>query len=386
MKLKLLYLPQIRMDINTREFSLPGTYTSIPPVGMPILTSFLKMNNINVDQDDLLIKTCAKKIDLSIFVDEKKRKKFVKKGYEETLEKVGEKILKLSKCKDYDVIGFSLSEPENPSTEIIALVIAKILKEKYEPTIIIGGRISHYLKNNLLKSGYIDYCIDHHTFDAPAELNLLEFCEAFESRNFQEEKIPGLEYLDGNKMKTVPSCYKEKEISHFITPDFDGLPLDLYKYKLQCKINGSTYTGEIFALPYFFVKGCPFKCAFCCHSVESHWITEEPHNVSEKLEFLAKKYKVKYFVFLNTSINPTYKYAERIATELKNLDIKWSDSVNFALLDKALAKKLKEAGAVKLDFGLDSGSQRILNYVGKKIRLTHVEKNLKDLWEVGIWV
>lgn len=386
MKIKLLYLPKFEMEYNTgRPLDGTGWYKyNIPPLGIAVLTSFLKSHGIDAEQDDLLIKTCKSGIDISPFADKKNINKFVKTGSEETLEELGEKILSLTNVKGYDIIGLSLYESDNPTTGIIALVLAKILKEKYEPTIIIGGRIGDPLKEVLLKSGYIDYGICHRPFEGPAELNLLKFCEAWEKGNFEVKEIPGLEYIKNDRFVVNPTHYDKKEITFLPMPCFDGLPLKLYEYEVSEKIDGTEYKKKFFVLPYFFVKGCPNKCAFCTNSLSPFWVAKPPEKVKEELEFIKKKWKAKYFCFFNPEVNPNYKYAENLANVIKDLDIKWGDSATFANMDARLAKKLRDSGAVRLIFGIESCSGKILKYVGKNLNLSSVEKLLKVLSDIGI--
>lgn len=386
MKLKLLYLPRYDMDYNTGEHLPFSTYAFIPPIGMSIVTAFLKKHGIKVEQDDLLIKVYRKNIQLLLpFCDEEKRRKFLEKGQEDTLEKCAEEILKMTKVKGFDVVGFSLFEPDNPTTGIIALVIAKILKEKFEPTIVIGGRFWGYVKKVLLQSKFVDYGILHSPFNAPAELNFLKFCEMYEKNENLEKSVPGLEYLQDDKIITNPTNYKQEEIIHFTRPDFDGLPIELYKYGVKVKVDGSEYSGDVLALPYFFVKGCPFKCAFCCNSILPGPIFNSPEKIKEDLEYLKRRYKTRYFFFLNTEINSNYKYTKEITDILKNLEIKFSDCACFVPMDKKLLVSLKKAGAARLMFGLESGSERVLRFLGKNFTIQQAEKVLKEAWEVGIW-
>ena len=386
MKVKLLYLPRYDMDYNTGEFLPFSTYAFIPPVGMPVITGFLKSRNIKVNQDDLLVKVYRKDVKLlEVFREKERVEKFLKEGQEDELEKAGEEILKLTKIKGYDIIGFSLFEPDNPTTIIIAMVIAKLIKEKYEPLIVIGGRIWEYSREELLKSGFVDYGILDNPFTLPGELGFFKFCEAYEKGKELKQNVPGIQYLVNGKMVTAPTNVNEKEIVHFTRPSFDDLPLNLYEYEVACTLDGNNYSGKVLALPYFFTKGCPFRCAFCCNSVLPSWIANSPEKVVEDLEYLKKKYKTRYFFFLNTTINPTYKYAEKIANAIKDLDIKFSDSANFVPSDKKLWKKLSEAGAARLMFGLESGSPKILKFVGKNFNLQQAEKCLKDVWQSNIW-
>ena len=133
------------------------------------------------------------------------------------------------------------------------------------------------------------------------------------------------------------------------------------------------------------VKGCPFKCAFCCNSVLPGPILKPPEEVAQDLDYLKRRYKTKYFFFLNTTINPSYNYAAEVADSIKDLDIKFSDSANFVPMDKKLLKKLKDAGAVRLMFGLETASPKTLRYVGKNFRVPQAEKILRYAWEVGVW-
>ena len=386
MKVKLLYLPRYDMDYNTGEYLPYSTYAFIPPIGMPIVRSFLKKNGFKIQQDDLLVKVYRKNLGLLIpFTKREKREFFIKKGYEDSLEEAAEKMLKMTKVKGYDIIGFSLYEPDNPTTGLIALVIAKILKERYDPTIVIGGRFWGYAKELLLKSNFVDYGILHSPFNAPAELNFSKFCEAYESGKKLEKVVPGLEYIKNERIITTPTNYKKEEIPDFVRPDYDGLPLELYDYPLRVEVNGSVYEEKVRVIPYFFIKGCPFKCAFCCNSILPGPIIKQPEEIVEDLAYLKKRYKSKYFFFLNTEINSNYKHIEKLAKLLKDLDIKFSDSAHFMVMDKKLLKLLKDAGAARFMFGLESGSKKILKIIEKRITLSQAEKILREAWKVGIW-
>jgi radical SAM superfamily enzyme YgiQ (UPF0313 family) len=371
-----------------------GSTAYFPPLGISTLTSFLGAGGISVEQDDLDVKTFhnnlknnEKRIDLKIFLDEEKMKKFIKTGHDSVLESEAEKIIKLTKCKGFDVIGLSLIVTDNPSTSAVAIVIAKILKEKYDSTIIVGGPIGSSVKEKLVESGFIDYAIHGTSTTSVAEINLLNFCKMFE-KGIEKQKIPGISFMEGKKIINNWIDYKKEEKFMINTPCFDGLPMELYRMKLNLTVDGKKFEKKILLLPYYFIKGCPNNCNFCMLSKEEpFWIARKPEEVVETLKIFSKKYKTNYFYFHNPTINPTYEYANELADQLIKNDVNvfWTDCANFATLDRKLIKKLKDAGAVRLVFGLELASPKIIKFVGKKLSLSHVENILRINHKLGIW-
>jgi pyruvate-formate lyase-activating enzyme len=394
MRIKLLLTPRYDTDPYERDENVDvnlGRMTSLPPLGIATLTASLKRNHFSVSQDDLLIKTFyhnlstkdpAKMINLRIFNDEKRIENFIARGYDPQLEAEGEKILKLTNCARFDVFGLSLYETFNSATAGVGLVLAKLLKEKYGSTILIGGDLHYYVALKMLRTKFVDYCI----YGRGAETQLLHFCHNFEC-GVPLEKTPGIYFTNQEGEIVREPIHGDLERRRVpTTPCFDGLPLDLYRSRGSVNVEGTDYEYEILVLPYIFVNGCPKGCAYCEDSVGG-WVAKQPEEVAADLQELSKKYRTRYFFFINTEINPTYEYAERVASALidHDVNIKWSDCATFFDIDEHLLKKLRRAGAVTLVFGLESASRKILRYVQKPLPpLNHIIKILKISYELGI--
>lgn len=192
MKLKLLFLPRYHADPNTGEKDFPPFF---PPLGIATLTSFLRGRDIDVDQDDLNIKTVRRNmdskhedIDLEKFFDPKRIKDFFKDASDPDLEGEARKIVEMTDIKGYDVVGLSLMPTDNPSTAGVALAVSKIIKERYNPEIVIGGSISSVdAEKKLLQTGYIDHRILGNPSLSSGETNLLDFCRRLEKNRKIEE-------------------------------------------------------------------------------------------------------------------------------------------------------------------------------------------------------
>jgi radical SAM superfamily enzyme YgiQ (UPF0313 family) len=321
-----------------------------------------------------------KQINVRMFNDSERIEKFIETKHDYELEREGEKILKLTNCKGFDIFGFSLHETTNPSPAGVALVLGKILKERYDSIIIVGGSLHEEVAENLLQTKFIDSVI----YGESEQHKLLNFCQEFE-KGTPLKKIPGITFVKNGKLTYNPFPNEKKEI--FIKPDFDNLPLDLYKPKILCKIDGTEYKYSILILPYVFVHGCPIKCAFCPEALGG-WIAKNPEEVARELNELSKKYRTKHFFFINTNINPTYDYANRLVDALieHDINILWSDCASFCNMNKKLLRKLNDVGAVRLIWGMESGSLKVLKYVHKPIHsISYSEKILKEAYKLGIW-
>ncbi len=106
------------------------------------------------------------------------------------------------------------------------------------------------------------------------------------------------------------------------------------------------------------------------------------------MEFISRKHKTKYFFFLDTTINISYNYIRSFCDEIirRNLEIYWTSCASFSgLNDPDTFKRMRRAGACRLIYGLESGSQRMLDYVRKRLRIDRIEQGLKWSCEAGIW-
>ncbi len=388
MKLKLLYTPRYSTSVNDDSHSSESGVPYLPPLGIATLTSFMKSRHFFVDQDDLMIKvhhhnhttdSPDDNIDLSVFNDEKRINEFIRTGYDPLLEKIGERILGMTKCSGYDVFGFSLYGPFNPSVSGISLVLAKLLKERYDVDVIIGGVIDDRVSSKMLNSGLID-CRIIGEFTCLPESNLLNYCESYE-RGVPYREIPGIIYSDNGK--TVVNRVNHGKETIFVRPDFDGLPMDIYRTDVRSDWGES----QILVLPYFFIKGCPFKCAFCARSNDPYWAFNDMDTVADDIEELSRRYDTRYFFFMNPEINPSYDVADRFADTVieRGLDISWTDCANFRNMDNRLLGKLKRAGAVRMIFGFETGSQRMLDLINKDLDIDRAERILAKAHELGIW-
>ncbi|MEK7279630.1 MAG: radical SAM protein, partial [Nitrospirota bacterium] len=197
-----------------------------------------------------------------------------------------------------------------------------------------------------------------------------------------------IEELEGQRdFKSVPNMVYSKEGHTYInepfyigdpkelpTPDYDGFPLRQY------------HTPRL-VLPLQTSRGCYWRrCAFCNLHLDHLTYRSRPIDmVMEDIATLKKKYDTDFFFFSDEAVPiPTLKkISERVIEE--RLDIKWTGGVRFEqALTKETLSKMSEAGCLKLVFGLESFSQRVLDLMGKGTSTSDIRRIVDDCLDAGI--
>ena len=399
MKIKLFYSP--RFYLEEGKFGYQREPPFIPPIGLCTLTSFLKKHQYSVEQDDLDIKVFqnnqksksdSQKINMSLFDDRERIAQFIKKGDDSQLEEEAHQILKKTKIGNKDIIGFSICDDHNFSTIGSTIVLSKIIKENTGARIIIGG-VRHQRKiyeETLTDLDYIDFVVLHNHITA---LNLVKIIE----KGGDLSKLQKISYNQNALHRYLKQAKNRQKWKLFDSikgddmippPAFECLPLDLYSPSFtDYRSKGIKSKKKVLLLPFSFVIGCLEGCAFCPNTEKPGLILRNPKTVANELKALSIKYKTEFFLFLNTNVNPSYRYAEMLADELIRIDanIMWSDCANLKHLDQKLLSKLRRAGAFRLVYGMESASPKMLKYIEKGLTQTHAEKMLQASNKEGIW-
>jgi radical SAM superfamily enzyme YgiQ (UPF0313 family) len=106
----------------------------------------------------------------------------------------------------------------------------------------------------------------------------------------------------------------------------------------------------------------------------------------DELEFLHNTYGAEYFVFCDAAFTVDQARTEEICEEIRNrkLKIKWACGTRVDMVTKGLLLKMKEAGCISVWYGVESGSQYVLNCMSKGISLAQTIRAFKWTKEAGL--
>ena len=113
-------------------------------------------------------------------------------------------------------------------------------------------------------------------------------------------------------------------------------------------------------------RGCVARCTFCQRGTKGYRVYE-PNNLESQIIELKEKYNVRalYLDDENSLSNRTQSY--ELARVLKKHDIYWKcEGVRVTSVTYEDLKFYKEHNMISIRFGIESGSQRILDIMEKK--------------------
>jgi radical SAM superfamily enzyme YgiQ (UPF0313 family) len=116
-------------------------------------------------------------------------------------------------------------------------------------------------------------------------------------------------------------------------------------------------------------RGCPYPCTFC--SVAPVWNLESysrsPQNIAEEMQYLHEKAGVELFLFQDEFFVSGKRQVMEFCRELvgRKLNVKWKAFGRVNLVDEEMMQVMSDTGCVELRFGIESGSDRVLQTIKK---------------------
>jgi radical SAM superfamily enzyme YgiQ (UPF0313 family) len=111
-----------------------------------------------------------------------------------------------------------------------------------------------------------------------------------------------------------------------------------------------------------------------------------PQKVVDELEFLYKKYGQDQYTFYDDAFTVSQERTREICDEImkRGLKIKWDCETRVDMVTKELLQKMKAAGCIAIWYGVEAGSKKVIEAMGKGISLTQTMNAFKWANEAGL--
>jgi len=211
------------------------------------------------------------------------------------------------------------------------------------------------------------------------EQTILELADLASKANMKDLKeVAGITFRKNGQIVQTPDRPFIQNIDELPYPAFKHFQISKYR------IFGKTY------LPVITSRGCPFQCTFCLASrmCGRRFRARSPKNVVNELEFLRDTYGADAFSFYDDTFTFDRKRAREICKEMKNreVDLQWDCRTRVDRISKEDLAILRDANCQLIHFGVESGSQKMLDAMKKGTTVEQNARAIKWAKEVGISV
>ena len=326
------------------------------------------------------------------------------------------------KCKFYDLDMLYPTDDEdenyfiNNPTDVLGLSavvstsygqvkrVSKIIKKVNKKTIVVCGGYLTAAANTILNKTNVDICV---VGDGEiAWIGILKYVKEYLSQNKNELevdellKIRGISILDKNK-KLKFSGYGQKLQSCDMTfPDFEYLKSGLQGQEEALNnyfkpfYNNETMIMDDRAFEkgrrpmvasILLTKGCVAKCTFCQRGSKGY-VTYNLDKLDQYLTILKEKYNVGFLTVDDENFGSVKKFCYEAAEMLNKHGMLWFiGGVRVTNVTKEDLLFYKKNGCISIKFGIESGSQTMLDVMEKKFTVEDIRKALYTCMDIGLY-
>lgn len=257
-------------------------------------------------------------------------------------------------------------------TLVDVILTAKIVKEldKSIPLILGGPHVNIYPEETISNSEIDFLVLGEGEYVFPDLINAL-------SQRKDLSKIRGIVY---KRNKEIINTGKREFITNLDAVPFPAYHLVPYQKYYSVLAKRTPITTMMTS------RGCPFKCIFCTRpQLGEIFRYRSAESVVDEMEQCARIGIKEIFLYDDTFTIKKQRVID-ICNEIlrRNLKIMWDIRSRVDTVDEKILKKLKLAGCERIHFGVEAGTQGILNILRKGITLQQAEKAFQWSREVGI--
>ena len=273
-----------------------------------------------------------------------------------------------------DIVGIYV----NLMTKLNVLKVIRLIREEKSLSatqIILGGpEVTHHAEN-FLKHGADVIVIGE------GEKTTFELIEFYSGKRNSLKEIPGIAFLD-EKNEFTKTASREK------IRNTDDLPFpNRKKVNLQLYFDAWKQRHGTSAISVNTMRGCPYTCKWCSRAVYGlSYRRRSPQNVADEIESLQSQYAFDSIWFVDDVFTISEKWLKEFSDELaqRKIFIRFECITRADRMNEEVVRLLRDAGCFRVWIGAESGSQKVIDAMDRRVDVKQVREMISLAKRHGI--
>lgn len=267
----------------------------------------------------------------------------------------GQDILDTIQKKGFHVVGIGGFATQLKST----IELSNLIKDNCKDVTVIAGGVQVF--------GCELFILDNSRADivcvGESEITLPRLVHAIYTDN-DLSGIPSIVYRRQEQVVWNEGYFLAENLDELSFPKYDAFQMERY-------ITGNYHSAMgRRTIDFISSRGCPYKCNYCINSNRPVKLRyRSPESIISEIRFLKRNYSINDFFFADEIFEIDKKKALEICEAIKGEEITWLTSCRADRIDDKMLSTMKNAGCRMLLIGFESGSQKILNSMNKRVNV-----------------
>jgi len=296
-----------------------------------------------------------------------------------------DQIIESLKNMHWDIVGLS---GLITTIEFQKWLVTELKRMHPEAPVVSGGGLATSCPELLFEETQVDIAVI-----GEGERTMPDLCRAIEARADLNE-ISGLHFRQNNRIIQNEPCRNIQNLDEIPFPAWDLLPMDIYlKNPIWGDVasNSSGFRKDIKvtrSMNIISSRGCPFSCNYCYHLFgRSKYRFRSAQNVIDEIEILVDRYSVDFIGFVDDNMMASEKRLLEFCDlmEQKRFTLTWGCHGRVTSAKPDVLNRMAEVGCVWIGYGIESGSQKILDAMNKRATVEQAKQAIIHTRNAGIY-
>ena len=241
------------------------------------------------------------------------------------------------------------------------------IKEHTDIPILMGGALPTFSMEIILKNTMADVCVI-----GEGEITMAELLK------YPIEDVSGIWFKRKGKIFANPPREQIKDLDQIDFPAWELF--DVEKYIQTNRMSGSDKR----AMPIISGRGCPYNCRFCSKTLFRGFRFRSVSNIIKEIETVIERYDINFIDFVDDLLIISTDRAFELCDAIEPLNVKWCCQGRSNIVILEILKRMKKAGCVGIGYGVESGSQKILDLMNKQITVKQSKEAVINTINLGM--